>query len=99
MKKVFLLVLLISCFALGRDFEDFAHKLVGYTIVDIKTVDGNFEGCDYDRKIVFTDGTYVTCLDYGYTYSYMPEAIIFGTKHNGAFLYKMYIDGELYDIR
>lgn len=65
------------------DWEDY----VGYTIIASKTIDKwidpgkkksgtSFEGCDYDRVIVFTDGTAVRCRTYSYSYSYRPNAIL-----------------------
>ncbi len=58
---------------------------VGYTIIAVKTIvrsvdkkveKNEFEGCDYDRDIVFEDGTYVTCTSYGYQYAYRPRAVV-----------------------
>lgn len=60
--------------------------VVGYTLIASKYVDGfykdgekksGFEGCDYDRIIIFDDGTGVRCTTYSYTYSYHPKAYIF----------------------
>jgi hypothetical protein len=78
--------------------------LIGYTIVARKTVAGyiekgkrkpDFEGCDFDRIIVFDDNTGVRCATYSYSYFYRPDAFIFS---RGAGLMKMCIEGELYDI-
>lgn len=66
----------------AADLSDY----VGYSIIANKTVEGyvdpdgksddSFEGCEHDRKIVFTDGTYLVCATYSYSYSYRPEAVI-----------------------
>ena len=56
---------------------------------------GNFEGCDYDKKIVFMDRTYVVCDQYGYTYSYMPTAIILSDGYD----FKMCVNDRLYRIK
>ena len=100
MRKVLavLLVSFVCCSLLGDEFEDVADELVGYTILSVKTVDGDFEGCDFDKKIIFTDGTYVTCMGYGYQYSYMPKAILLGTNFKGHTLFKIYVGGKVYNV-
>lgn len=78
------------------------RHLVGWTIVATKTIDGEFEGCDYDRIISFLDGTRLRCSEYGYTYSYMPEAVLFAKSvtYQGKELrlIKMLVEDELYDM-
>jgi len=88
-------------------------KLVGWTIIDSKTIDGyrdpdnkgddTFEGCDYDRIIIFTDGTGVECSSYSYTYAYRPTAILLGksVNYNGSqfTMYKMVVGDNFYDVR
>ena len=96
--KIILALLACCCIGFTNDFLEMARELVGYTIVDIKTVKGDFEGCDFDKRIIFTDNTYVTCTGVRYTYSYMPEAVILGKNYDGMLLLKVYIDGELYDV-
>lgn len=51
--------------------------LQGYTLVAKKKVEDDFDGCDYDKPIIFTDGTYLRCDEYGYTYKYSPRVLIF----------------------
>jgi hypothetical protein len=79
-------------------------NLIGYTMVDSKTIDGyiehgkrngDFEGCDFDRIIVFDDNNGVRCTSYNYSYSYRPTAYIF---FQGRGFMKMCVEGELYDI-
>jgi hypothetical protein len=36
----------------------------------------DFEGCDFDRTIIFDDGTGITCSSYGYQYAYRPTAVL-----------------------
>lgn len=99
--------------ALARaDFEDDASNYVGYTIVAVKTIDAfkdqgkeqkdGFEGCDYDRIIVFTDGTAVTCRGYHYHYAYRPKAVILGThvtfQGRTVTTFKMIVQGDAYDV-
>lgn len=96
-KAIFICVILGKMF--GFDFEWVADELVGYTLLDIKTVDNEFNGCDRGKRIIFTDGTYVTCNSYGYSYSYRPKAIIFGISSGGGLHLKMYVNGNLYNIK
>ncbi len=77
--------------------------LVGYTLIASKYIVGridksarhdDFEGCDFDRIIIFDDNTGVRCMTYSYTYSYHPKAYVFA---NGP-LMKMCVEGLLYDV-
>ncbi|MBF0677188.1 hypothetical protein [Pseudomonas sp.] len=86
--------------------------LVGWTIIASKQIEGridengeksdDFEGCDHGTRIIFTDGTGVTCNSYGYQYAYMPKAIILGStiKYKGkdVTIYKMLVQGQIYDV-
>ena len=97
---IFLVLLLLptahASWALDRS------ELVGYTLVEVKTVRGEFEGCDFDKKIRFLDGTRLTCAEYGYTYAYMPEAAIYSRtvmyKGKRLTLVKMVVEDEIYDM-
>ncbi len=77
-------------------------SLIGYTLVARKTVIGfiengsrkdDFEGCTYDRILVFEDNTGVMCTTYSYSYSYRPTAYLFANGSN----FKVCIESELYD--
>ena len=77
--------------------------LVGYTLAAKKTVAAyiekgvrkdEFEGCDFDRVLVFDDDTGVACLTYSYSYSYRPTAYIF--VKGGSM--KACIADSLYDV-
>jgi hypothetical protein len=76
--------------------------LLGYTLIDEKTVDDEFEGCDFDKRIVFLDGTHLTCATYSYTYSYMPTAYIYARQieYKGVVYMsiKMVVEDEIYDM-
>lgn len=84
---------------------DQLEGLVGYTIVDRKTIEGwydnserkegVFNGCTHGRVIVFTDNRILTCAQYGYQYSYRPTAVILS---NGS-QFKMVVGDEIYDMR
>lgn len=87
--------------------------LVGYTVLGVKTIEGwrddeesddsSFEGCEHGRLIIFTDGTYLTCAEYGYQYAYRPQAVIFGRSftHEGQTLtnFKMLVDDRIYNMQ
>jgi hypothetical protein len=89
------------------------ESLVGYTIVATKTIsgwydddekeEGSFNGCSHGRVILFTDGTRLTCAEYGYMYAYRPTAIIFARElsYSGKSFYdiKMMVEDEIYDMR
>ena len=87
------------------DMSDQLEQLVGYTIVDVKTVEGwydedgekgdSFGGCDYGRIIVFSDDRVLECSTYNYHYAYRPRAVILS---NGS-SFKMIIDDHVYDMR
>ena len=62
--------------ALALEVSDFSG-MEGWSIAAITTVRGDFEGCDFDKKIHFDNGWSLTCSSYSYTYSYRPDAVIF----------------------
>jgi len=99
-----LFLLLASNFA-NADAANKLRRLEGYTIVLVTYVAGyvdkdgkrsdSFEGCDYDRVIIFDNDKVLKCATYSYTYSYHPSAVIF--VKGGDF--KMLVGDELYDMR
>lgn len=78
------------------------RRLEGWTILSVTSVDGEFNGCDFDRVIRFTDGSVHRCSTYSYTYSYRPDAIIFGktmSYQGGTYTtIKVLIEGDIYDM-
>lgn len=89
LRAAILMVLASLSFGPGcsrADMADILGQFTGYTIVAVKTVAGyidedgkrsdDFEGCDFNRKILFDDGTSLTCSSYSYEYEYRPEAVI-----------------------
>ncbi len=105
MKKIYFYItlLLASSFAhanITDDLDDF----VGYTIIASKTIEGyqdkngkkddSFEGCDYDRLIIFSDDKILICAGYSYHYAYRPKAIILS---NGS-SFKMIVGDDVYDM-
>lgn len=95
MKKA-LLTILLTQISIAYDFEYIASSLKGYVIVDVKKISGSFNGCEYDKKIIFEDDTYLTCSGYGYQYVFNPKAVILVNKYNSI---KMYVDGTIYDMQ
>jgi len=87
-------------------------RFTGYTIVASKTISGyvdedgkksdDFEGCDFDRKILFDDGTSATCASYSYTYAYRPTAVLLMKELSVRGLRMatvvMMVDDETYDM-
>jgi hypothetical protein len=110
----------VSTLALGlllspmarSDVTNELEDLIGYTIVESKTIeswyeddekDDSFEGCSHDRVIVFTDNTTLTCTEYGYQYAYRPTAIILAKEISyqgkSSYDFKMVVEDEIYDMR
>lgn len=94
-----MLILPASSHALdASDFED----LVGWTIAASTQVRGDFEGCDFDKKIRFDNGWVLTCSEYSYSYSYRPSAVIFvksfSFKGRAYWMVKALIDDEFFEM-
>ena len=100
-------LLVLSSAASALSARDFA-RYKGYTIVYAGTVtgfydrnhrdkadSGNFEGCEYDRKIFLDDRYEVTCSSYGYSYGFRPDAVILSNGYSK----KLIVDDDVYDIR
>jgi len=71
----------------SADSVDILEDYIGFSIAAVKNIerwqnrDGTesgdgFEGCDFERMIVFTDNTYLTCKGYRYKYAYNPKVVI-----------------------
>lgn len=104
---------LIFCAGVHADTIDKLSNLEGFYVLKVKTIDGwmdkdkkqkksGFEGCDWDRVIIFDDGTTATCRTYSYSYSYRPKAALFvkPMTHNGTsfFSIKMLVGSDIYDM-
>ena len=84
----FIIVILLAVTVLSPGLaraECDLHEVVGYTLAAIKTIAGridkdgrndDYQGCDFDRILVFDDNTGVRCTTYTYSYSYRPRAYI-----------------------
>jgi hypothetical protein len=105
MNRQFVLALTLIAPLFSNVLANDLGEYVGYTIVAKKTIvryvdkDGNgkdsFEGCNYGRKIIFEDQTYLTCASYGYHYAYRPEALLL--VRNGSWI--MLVDDESFDMQ
>lgn len=111
--KLFLIILLLIPVYAVADFADELDDLIGYTIVDSKTIvswydddereENSFHGCSYGRVIIFQDSTSLTCAEYGYMYAYRPTAVIlvkeFKYQEKSFYDIKMVVEDEVYDMR
>ncbi len=111
----YLITVMICLFSVNAfaDLADELEDLVGYVIVDSKTIrgwhdddeneEGAFKGCKHGRVIVFTDNKVLTCAEYGYQYAYRPTAVILAKEisYQGKsfYDYKMVVGDEVYDMR
>jgi hypothetical protein len=110
--KFQILVILLAAIVVHADLADDLDDLIGYTIIASKTIerwyddeegDDSFNGCSHGRIIAFTDGTTLTCAEYGYQYAHRPTAIILAkqfTYEGKTFVdYKMVVGDDVYDMR
>lgn len=107
-----ILMLIIAALPVNADVSYELAQLKGWTIVDVKSIEGHqepgdskqsgFEGCNGDTDIFFMDGTVAKCMSLGLDLELMPKAIIFGQKttYQGKemVMYKMLVKEKLYDI-
>lgn len=101
MKRLALLAALLASPATSCDLSQY----IGYTIAAQKTIvgyvdqngekDDSFKGCDFGRKIIFDDNTYLTCTEYAYSYAYRPDATLL--VRDGTWV--MIVDDETYEMQ
>ncbi|HAT2608020.1 TPA: hypothetical protein I8235_000957 [Kluyvera intermedia] len=89
--------LLASSSVLALDANDLSD-LEGYTIAKTTKVDGDFEGCDYGKKIALMNGWSLTCNTYHYSYSYMPAVVILSRAIGPGYSIKAVIGDYVYDM-
>jgi hypothetical protein len=77
----------------GSDLEDLARE--GYAVIEETQVDGEFEGCDFGKRIPLMNGLIFVCSEYSYSYSYMPDVLILKNIRTGNL--KILIDDDEYD--
>lgn len=77
------------------------QQLKGWTLIDVTNVDGDFEGCDYDRRIPLENGLTLRCDSYGYSYAYRPAAVVFakGTTPGAPLYIKALINDKVYNMQ
>jgi hypothetical protein len=56
------------------DDEEFDGEIYRGTAIETH-VEGDFEGCDYDKFIAFENGLVFECHTYHYHYAYRPELL------------------------
>lgn len=105
MKYIIAIALSLFTSHLMADTADDLSQFVGYTIIGSFTVTGwqdrdgkksdSFEGCEFDRTIIFDDSKTLRCATYSYSYSYRPKAVILS---NGT-SFKMIVGSNAYDMR
>jgi len=82
----------------ARDFR----KLVGYTVIEITNVVGDFEGADFDKAVALDNGMVFKFNEYNYSYSFRPDVVILAKKvtvgKESALVWKLIIEDELYDV-
>jgi hypothetical protein len=82
----------------ARDFR----KLVGYTVIEITNVVGDFEGADFDKEVALDNGMVFKFNEYNYSYSYRPDVVILAKKatidKDSVLLWKLIIEDEIYDV-
>lgn len=72
-----LMVFFIFCettISYGANLSDLASE--GYAVVAETYIEGEFNGCEYDKKIRFANRQIFTCRSYSYSYSYRPKVQI-----------------------
>nr|WP_294551555.1 hypothetical protein [uncultured Rhodopila sp.] len=79
-------------------------KLIGYTLVFSKIIDGyvqdgkrvrGFEGCRADRVLVFADNTGVRCRETFIQQGNFPTAYLFARNANDM---KLCVEGSIYEV-
>ncbi|RJT26046.1 hypothetical protein [Buttiauxella izardii] len=89
---------LLSGHAIALDASDFSD-LEGYTVAKITKVDGDFEGCEYDKKITLINGWTLTCSTYHYSYSYSPQVAILSRDIGSGYSIKAVIGDYVYEMQ
>lgn len=84
------------CYAF--DADDF-RELIGYMVLDVTKVSGEFNGADYGKRIKLDNGQVYEFRTYSYSYAYRPTAVVFVTIYNGVYLYKLLIEDKIYDVK
>jgi hypothetical protein len=91
-------LLAAALFGLGQKchanpFERLSKQ--GYAVVEQTTVNGEFNGCEWNRRIPLSNGMVFVCETYLYHYGYMPTVYILSSIRG--LPPKVIIDGQHFD--
>ena len=78
----------------GAGWTLLARKTVSGFIDDGERLDHVFEGCEFDRIIIFDDETAVRCTGSGSAHALRPKACIWARGH----ALKMCVEGKWFDV-
>jgi hypothetical protein len=95
-KKICCLIMpafMIGHQAAASDLEELAMD--GYAVVEKTQASGEFNGCDFDKRVPLDDGLVFVCSSYNYSYSYRPEVLILKNIQSGNI--KVLIDNDEYE--
>jgi len=70
-----------SNFVFAQDLEQMARD--GYGVLERTSVNGEYQGCDFNRQIPLMDGLVFVCETYSYSYAYDPEVLILKNVRDG----------------
>jgi hypothetical protein len=83
-------MLFVPSVAGANDLDKLARQ--GFAVVEQTWVDGDYEGCEFNRILPFEDGLALRCTSYSYHYSYHPEVLIM--QHFTSKAVRVLIDDE-----
>lgn len=93
MKTFLFFLLLFPLIAYSDDVKDLAMK--GYAVIEQTQVDGEFNGCEFNKRIPLQNRLIFVCSTYSYSYAYSPYVLIMKNIRSGDL--KVLIDEEEYD--
>jgi hypothetical protein len=99
------LVFSVQSYAFEVDELD---EVVGFTLIAVTDVPGEFEGGDFNKTVRLANGMVFEFTSYAYTYAYQPSAAVFAKKvtlgkpgkqpAKDVILYKLLIEDEIFDV-
>lgn len=85
MKRIFVLLLFVAGSVLAGSVDNSKlSDLVGYTVIAVTRVTGDFEGADYGKTVRLDNGMIFDFTTYHYHYSYHPDVVIFAREYTAA---------------
>src|ERR1700730_655256 len=81
MKRTIVLIasLLVALQCRAVDTEEL-RQLVGFTVIAVTEVPGEFEGGDFDKTVKLANEMVFEFMSYGYMYAYQPATAVFAKK-------------------